>query len=127
MEASRPSWSELSTGALAYRVAHAVWAVVALGAVGVIWAGAARGRIGRPMVLAVGFLLVQGVGLIVGRGNCPMSPVQHRLGDPVPLFELVLPPKAAKAAMPVLLVVTLAGLAAAIVRAARGAPSVSHA
>jgi hypothetical protein len=38
-----------------------------------------------------------------------MTPLQRRLGDPVPMFELVLPPRAAKAAVPVLAGVALAG------------------
>jgi hypothetical protein len=36
--------------------------------------------------------------------------MQQQWGDPVPLFELVLPPRAARAAVPVLLVVSLLGL-----------------
>jgi len=57
-------------------------------------------------------LLVEGVALVIGRGNCPFGPFQRRLGDPVPMFELFLPPRAAKAAVPVLTLVSLAGLAA---------------
>ena len=53
---------------------------------------------------------------MVGRGNCPFGPFQARLGDPVPLFELVLPPRAAKAAVPVLTVITLAGMVAVALR-----------
>jgi hypothetical protein len=52
---------------------------------------------------------------VIGRGNCPLGPFQARLGDPVPLFELVLPPRAAKAAIPVLFGVTVAGIAALVV------------
>jgi hypothetical protein len=55
------------------------------------------------------------VALVIGRGNCPLGPFQARLGDPVPLFELVLPPRAAKAAVPVLAAVTAAGLVALVV------------
>ena len=49
--------------------------------------------------------------LVIGRGNCPLGPLQSRAGDPVPLFELVLPPRAAKAAIPILAAVAVAGLA----------------
>ena len=69
----------------------------------------------------VSFLLVQGAALIIGRGDCPFGPFQRRLGDPVPMFELVLPPRAAKAAIPVLLVVTITGLAALATRPPRPA------
>lgn len=70
----------------------------------------------RYLWASVVFLLVQGVFLLIGRGNCPFGPFQRRLGDPVPMFELVLPPRAAKAAIPVLLVVSVAGMVAAALR-----------
>lgn len=53
---------------------------------------------------------------MIGRGNCPMGRVQEEWGDPVPFFELVLPPRAAKAAVPVLAGVALAAIAALAVR-----------
>jgi hypothetical protein len=59
-----------------------------------------------------GFLLIQGGALVVGRGNCPVGPLQAEWGDPVPFFELLLPPRAAKAAIPTLSIVAAAGLAA---------------
>ena len=48
---------------------------------------------------------------MIGRGNCPLGPLQRRLGDSVPLFELVLPPRAAKATVPMLAGISVAGLA----------------
>lgn len=39
-----------------------------------------------------------------------MGPLQASQGDPTPCFELVLPPKAAKAAIPVLTGVAVVGL-----------------
>jgi hypothetical protein len=50
------------------------------------------------------------------RGDCPLGPLGDRIGDEVPLFELVLPRRAAKAAIPVLGAVTGAGLIALAVR-----------
>jgi hypothetical protein len=50
-----------------------------------------------------------------------MGPFQRRLGDPVPLFELVLPPRAAKAAVPVLAAFAVAGIGAVIIRPAQRA------
>jgi hypothetical protein len=63
----------------------------------------------------VGLLFAEGAALIVGRGNCPLGPFQERLGDPIPLFQLVLPPRAAKAAVPVLAAVAVAGIAAVLI------------
>jgi hypothetical protein len=87
-----------------------------MASLGYIWASALRSRRDRLVWACVGFLTLEGIALVVGRGNCPFGPLQRRLGDPVPLFELVLPPRAAKAAIPVLTVVTLAGIAAVVVR-----------
>jgi hypothetical protein len=63
-------------------------------------------------------LSMQGVGMVIGRGNCPLGPLQRRLGDPRPLFELILPRRAAKAVFPVLLAVTLGGVLALALRPA---------
>ena len=59
---------------------------------------------------------MEGAGLVVGRGDCPLGPLQERLGDPVPLFQLVLPPRGAKAAVPALAAVTVGGLVMLAVR-----------
>jgi drug/metabolite transporter (DMT)-like permease len=67
------------------------------------WAGAA-------------FLGLEGVGLVIGRGNCPVGPQQTEWGDPVPFFELVLPKRAAKAAVPVLAAVAVTGIALLVIR-----------
>jgi hypothetical protein len=44
-----------------------------------------------------------------------MGPLQEEWGDPVPFFELVLPPRAAKAAVPILAGVSILGFAALVV------------
>ena len=54
------------------------------------------------------------------RGDCPLGGLQReRLGDPVPLFELVLSPRAAKRAVPTLGAITAAGLALLVIRGHR--------
>ena len=100
----------LSHAAFAFRAAHTALAVVDVGALGYIWFCALTRRRDRRLLLSTGALLVEGVALVVGRGNCPLGPLQRRLGDPTPLFELVLPPRAAKAAVPVLAGASLIGL-----------------
>ena len=112
----RPSWRSLPRRAQAFRIAHVVWGIVALQALAYIWACAIGRRRGLRLWASVTFLLVQGMALAIGRGNCPFGPYQRRLGDPVPMFELVLPPRAAKAAIPVLLVVSVAGMVAVLMR-----------
>jgi len=61
-------------------------------------------------------LCVEGAALIVGHGDCPVGPLHAARGDPVPFLELVLPPRAAKAAVPVLAVMSVAGIAALALR-----------
>ena len=118
---SHPAWESLPRGAKVFRVAHIAWGAVAMSALGYIWTCALVRRRDRYLWAAITFLLVQGVALVVGRGNCPFGPFQRRLGDPVPMFELILPQRVAKAAIPVLLVVTIAGMVAVIGRTAREA------
>jgi hypothetical protein len=115
-------WSDLPPAALAFRAAHAGWSIVSLASLAYIWLCAATGRRDRALAASVAILLSEGAALVVGRGDCPCGPLQTRLGDPMPLFELVLPPRAAKAAVPVLALITLAGLAGLVVRRPRPRP-----
>ena len=109
-------WATLSRPAKAYRVFHAAWSVAGLASLGYIWACAATRRRDRRLSASVAFLSIEGVGLIVGGGDCPMGPLQARLGDQVPFFELVLPPRAAKAAVPILAGASVAGFIAVALR-----------
>ena len=120
---AHPAWSTLPARAKAFRAAHVVWGVVALGALVHIWASAVRRRRGATAWAAVAFLLVQGFALVIGRGDCPFGPFQRRLGDPVPMFELVLPPRAAKAAIPVLFIIAVAGIVALLLRPGKRPPA----
>jgi hypothetical protein len=104
----------LSRGAIAFRVAHTSLAVFDIGALGHVWWSALTRRRGRRLQLSTAVLLVEGVALIVGGGNCPLGPLQRRLGDPVPLFELVLPPVWARRAVPILAGISGVGIALAL-------------
>jgi len=110
------TWATLGGRARAWRVVHAAWSVAQLGCLGYIWASALTGRRNLRVWASVALLSVEGAALVVGRGDCPVGPLQAEWGDPVPFFELVLPPRAAKAAVPLLTVVSMAGIAAVILR-----------
>lgn len=110
------SWTRLSRRAKTWRVLHASWSVAQLGGLAYIWRCALGGRRDKRLWASVGFLLVEGGALVVGGGDCPVGPLQAEWGDPVPFFELVLPPRAAKAAVPVLAVVSVGGLVSIAVR-----------
>jgi hypothetical protein len=113
------NWASLGAGARAFRLAHLAWGVVGMSTLGYIWLSALRRRRDRYLAASMAFLSIEGVALVIGRGNCPFGPLQARLGDPVPMFELLLPPRAAKAAVPVLAGVSLIGMALALIRPPR--------
>jgi hypothetical protein len=96
----------LSPAALALRTAHAAIALGLTGAIAYLWWCALTGRRGRLLGVAVKALLTEGVLVAVNHGECPLGPLQERVGDPVPLFELALTPRAARRAVPVLGAVT---------------------
>jgi hypothetical protein len=52
-------------------------------------------------------------------GDCPMGPIQRRLGDESTFFELFLPPRLARLAVPFLGAVTGVGFVVAMVRTPR--------
>jgi hypothetical protein len=101
----------LSPAAVALRAAHTGIALGFLGAIAYVWWCALTGRRGRRLRLVVAALVAEGVVVAANHGDCPLGPLQARAGDPVPLFELVLSPAAARRAVPVLGVVAGAGIA----------------
>jgi hypothetical protein len=112
----RVSWAQLPAGAKAFRIAHLVWGAANMAGLGYVYLSALTRRRDRWLAAYVGLLSAEGLALVIGRGNCPFGPFQRTLGDPVPMFELFLPPRAAKAAIPALTVVTLAGFVALVLR-----------
>jgi hypothetical protein len=104
----------LSRGALALRAGHTAIAVVELSCLGYVWTCAITRRRDRLLRGAIGILAVEGAGLVIGRGDCPLGPLQQRLGDPVPLFDLVLPPAWARRAVPILAGISGVGIALAL-------------
>src|SRR3954454_17159037 len=101
----------LAPGARAFRAAHRAIAIAFLGAIVYIWWCALTGRRDRRLRLAVGALVAEGAFVTANHGDCPLGPLQERLGDPGPLFEPALPPPAARRAAPTLGLVTTAGIA----------------
>ena len=112
----------LSRAALAFRAFHAAIAVEMLLAIGYVWWCALTGRTGGRLVgIAVATLLSEGVLVTANGGDCPLGGLQERLGGPVPLFEQVLSPPAAKRAVPTLGAIAAAGIAVLVAgRATRG-------
>ena len=112
MDGTRVGWSELGVRARLFRMAHAIWGAFNLAGLGYLaWSAATRRR-DKIAFASAGLLSAEGLALVVGRGNCPFGPFQASLGDPVPMFEWVLPPRAARAAIPFLTVVAVVVLGA---------------
>lgn len=116
----RPTWRSLPRRAVGFRIAHVTWGLIELVALTHVWGSALLRHRDRYLWASIALLLTQGAALVAGRGNCPFGPVQRQLGDPVPMFELVLRPHAAKAAIPVLGAVAVAGILAVLVRPPSG-------
>jgi hypothetical protein len=112
---------KLSRAALAFRAFHAAIALEMLLAIAYVWWCALSGRRGRLLHLAAASLIGEGVLVAANHGDCPLGGLQERLGDPVPLFELVLSPRAAKRAVPTLGAITAVGLILLVVRGERDA------
>ena len=107
---------KLSRTALAFRAFHAGIAVEMLLAIAYVWWCALSSRRGRLLSVAAASLIGEGVLVAANHGDCPLGGLQDRLDDPVPLFELVLSPRAAKRAVPTLGAIAAAGLALLVVR-----------
>jgi hypothetical protein len=117
---SRPV-AKLSRAAMSFRAFHAAIAAEQLLALAYVWWCAITGRRDCLLRIAVATLIGEGVLVAANRGDCPLGGLQERLGDPVPLFELVLSPRAAKRAVPTLGAITAAGLVLLVVRGPRDA------
>ena len=106
---------ELSRAALAFRAGHTAIAIEQLLAIAYVCWCALTGRCDSLLRIAVATLLIESVLVVANRRDCPWGGLQQRLGDPVPLFELVLSPRAARRAVPTLGAITTAGLALLVV------------
>ncbi len=99
-----------SPAVLLWRLLHTLITVGFLFSIAYVWWCAITGRRDRLLWYLVGALVAEGVTVAANHGDCPLGPLGDRVGDPIPLFELVLPARAAKRAVPVLGGVAAAGI-----------------
>jgi hypothetical protein len=77
--------------------------------IAVIYLGAWRGEVETVTLAALAALCVEGALVVLSGGNCLLGPILRRLGDETAFFELLLPPRAAKLAVPTLAAVSVLG------------------
>jgi hypothetical protein len=94
---------------VAARIAHGLIALVFLCCIAVLYVDAWRGSINMVTLAALAALWVEGVLVLMSRGSCPLEPLFRKLGDETPLFELLLPPRAAELAVPALGALSMLG------------------
>jgi hypothetical protein len=101
---------------LAVRAVHSLFTVFFLSCLGYVYYAALTRRRGPLLLGAAGALVIEGAVVAGNGGECPLGPVHRRYGDEKTFFELLLPPAAARAAVPVLAGVALAGIGLALAR-----------
>jgi hypothetical protein len=89
-----------------FRTFHAAITVEMLLAIAYVWWYAMSGRRRRLLHIAAAALIGEGMLISANGGDFSLGGLQERLGDPVPLFELVVSPRAAKRAAPKLGAIT---------------------
>jgi hypothetical protein len=95
---------------LLIRALHGGITLFFVGCIGYIYYAGLTGKVGWPAYLAVTAVLAEGVAFSLGRGNCPLGALHRRYGDEKAFFELLLPRRAAKLAVPILGVIAAAGI-----------------
>jgi len=101
---------------LASRIVHGLISAFFLCCIAALYLAAWRGRADAIADAALAALGLECVLVVASRGHCPLGPLWRQLGDDTPFFALFLPERAAKAAIPVLGAVAVAG---AVLLAAR--------
>ncbi|MGB2850291.1 MAG: hypothetical protein WBC01_01360 [Solirubrobacterales bacterium] len=110
----------MSSAVVVWRAAHGLIAIGFLTSIGYVWWCALSGRRGPLLRPAIAALVGEGVLVAANGGDCPLGPMGDRIGDAVPLFELVLSPRAARRAVPTLGALTAVGLGLLAARSRSG-------
>jgi hypothetical protein len=110
-----------------WRTAHGAITAGFLTAIGIIWWSALTGRRTRWLGHAIAAVTAEAAAVALNHGDCPLGPLGDQIGDPIPFFELLLSPRAARRAVPALGAFTALGIALVAARATGGRPGHGHA
>jgi hypothetical protein len=98
------------------RLGHGLISALFLACIAVIYLGAWSGQANVLTYLALAALGIECILVLLSGGNCPLGPWLRRLGDDKPFFELFLPRRVAKAAVPTLGAIAVIGAVALAAR-----------
>ncbi len=101
---------------LLIRLLHGALTAFFLTCIGYVYYAALRQRGGRLLFGAIGALTIEGAVFLSNGGDCPLGAVHRRYGDDRDFFELLMPRRFSKRAVPVLGVVTITGVILALAR-----------
>ena len=92
-----------------FRSMHAFFAVFFISCLGYIYYAALTRVHGRLLLWAMAVLAGEGLAVLLNRGECPLTGIQHRLGDEKGFFNLFLPDALARRMVPVWVTAALVG------------------
>jgi hypothetical protein len=99
------------------RTIHTIFALYFIACLVALYYFAFTKQFNTVTTIALVSLAIEGfVVFILNKGDCPLIHIQKRIDDPIPFFELFLPPKIAKRAIPFFAILTITGLVLFIIR-----------
>ncbi len=99
------------------RIIHTTFAIYFIGCITYIYFCAITIRFNLLLYVSLFSILIEGVLVfILNKGHCPLAPIQRKLNDPVPFFNLFLPDYLAKKAIPFFSLVAFLGISLLVVR-----------
>lgn len=101
---------------LLIRTVHGLLSAFFLACIGYVYYAAIADTKSPLVFAAAAALVLEGAIVVLNRGNCPLGAMHTRYGDDKAFFELLLPPRAAKLAVPILGLVAAFGILVAIAR-----------
>ena len=99
------------------RVIHGLFAVYFILCLIYLYYAAIFSKVDMLLLLSVASLCIEGLSVFVlNKGDCPLIHIQRRIGDNIPFFQLFLPARLAKQAVPFFAKITWIGVALLVIR-----------
>jgi hypothetical protein len=96
------------------RLLHGVISAFFIACIAIVFRAAVTGRRDRLLYPAIAALILEGAIVFTNGGNCPLGRVHHQYGDDRDFFELFMPKRLSRHAVPVLTAVTVLGIVLAL-------------